>query len=111
MSKTTFNPSKPLTDLRDVINFFEFLYLELKCVYHPDDDFTTYIHLDSKQPSFSKGEGEMLNKRMEEAFDVCGREDKDIYQLGMETNLLSEQKEKTQLSNQSKKKQRARKQR
>ena len=104
-----FNPTKPLTDLRDIVNFFEYLHMELKCNYHPDDDFTTYIHYDNKQASFSKGEGEMLNKRMAEAFEVCQRLDKDIYELGMETNILCDNKSKEPKPNvSSKKKQRAR---
>lgn len=106
----TFNPTKPLTDLGDVVSFFEFLHMELKAVWHPDDDFTTYVHLDNKEPSWSKAEGEMLNTRMNEAFDICNRTDKDIYELGMETDILCSNKhreqseEVEQLSNKGKKK-------
>ncbi len=107
MKKSTFNPSSKLTELRDVINFFEYMTRDLKSVWHPDDDFTTYINLDNKEQSWSKTEGELLNKRMAEAFEVCNDNDTDIYQLGMETVLLLERGTKYKAQNKSPKKKKA----
>lgn len=77
--KITFNPAKPLTDLRDVLNFIEFLHVDLKACWNPADnekiDFTTYENLDNHQPSWSKAEGAILNQRMKEARMVCNDND------------------------------------
>ena len=71
----------PIKDKKDVINFFDYLYLTRSISFHPDDDFNDYVNTKTKEPSFTKAEAEELNKRMKEAFDVLGD---DIYEVGIE---------------------------
>ena len=71
----------PIKNKQDVIDFFDYLYVDRQLSFHPDDDFSDYVNLETKKPAFTKAEVPLLNKRMKEAFAVLGD---DIYEVGMD---------------------------
>lgn len=71
----------PIKNKQEVIDFFDYLYVDRKLSFHPDDDFADYTNLETKKPAFTKAEVPLLNKRMKEAFAVLGD---DIYEVGMD---------------------------
>lgn len=100
--KQNFNPIKPLTDLRDVLNFLEFLVYECKAVYEPSDeatDFTKYENLDNHKPSWTKQEGIILNQRLAEAKEVCNNNDEDFEKFASENLAVITNKFKGKLVN------------
>ncbi len=83
-----FEITKKITSLSDVKSFARYLYEEAKVVFHPDDSFEDYINIDTHNRSFSKSEAAILNQRMEECFNVCEKENEDIYEVMMEFSPL-----------------------
>lgn len=67
--------------LEDVKAFAEHLVNVEDLNFHPDDDFKDYVKIGTEQPSYTAEEAEIRNKLMEQAFEVCEREKKDIYDL------------------------------
>lgn len=60
--------------------------------FNPDDDFNDYVN-QSGEPCFSQEEAVKRNKLMDQCFEVCEREGKDIYSIMgdvflMETGLV-----------------------
>lgn len=55
---------------------------------HPDDDFSTYINIETGVPAFSPEEAELRNKLMEQCFVVCETEGQDIYSVMQEIFLI-----------------------
>ena len=49
--------------------------------FHPDDDFSNYINLETQDPLYSDEEVLLLNKQMGKCFDICVRNGTDIYEL------------------------------
>jgi len=55
--------------------------------FHPDDDFSTYVHIETGRPSYTANEADLRNDLMNQAFEVCEKEGIDIYDLTMEVYL------------------------
>lgn len=70
--------------IADVRNFFEHLTQERKVSFHPDDDFESYINIDTNEPTFTAEECKRYNEAMQQCFDVCQAEGEDIYLIGMD---------------------------
>jgi hypothetical protein len=51
--------------------------------FHPDDDFTDYVNLTTKLPSYSSEDAVLRNQLMSECFDVCQSNGADIYEIMM----------------------------
>lgn len=64
--------------------FFHYLIEKESLNFHPDEDFTNYINLESELPSYTEEEAKFRNKLMEDCFTVCIRENVDIYSIGYE---------------------------
>ncbi len=64
----------------DVKTFFEELIAE-RLNFHPDDLFEHYIHRDTKQPFYTEEQVIERNRLLAQAFEVCERDDADIYEL------------------------------
>lgn len=64
----------------DVKIFFEALLAE-GLNFHPDDMFETYVHRDTIEPFYSDQESFVRNALLAQAFEVCEKEDADIYEL------------------------------
>ena len=71
-----------ITSVKDVEEFFDYLLLDRKLNFHPDDRFENYINLETKEQSFTPAECELFNRLMNEAFEVSEKEGADIYEIG-----------------------------
>lgn len=49
--------------------------------FHPDDLFEHYIHRDTNQPFYTDEHVIERNRLLAQAFEVCEREDMDIYEV------------------------------
>ena len=79
----TYTVNTHINTVEEIEDFFHHIVCTLKVNFHPDDRFEDYIKMDTHEPSFSTEECALYNRLMEEAFDVCEREGKDIYEIGM----------------------------
>lgn len=79
-----FNIYSPIKSLADVKAFTLYLYNEKQVAFHPDDPFEDYINMDDHERSFSSEEAQTLNSRIEECFDICHKENVDIYDFMMQ---------------------------
>lgn len=55
----------------DAEQFFRYLYLEEKVIFHPDDSFQGYVNILTGEPSFTPEQCEKLNSLMDQTFSVC----------------------------------------
>ena len=79
-----YSPNDHITSVKDLETFFDYLLLDRKLNFHPDDRFENYINLETKEPSFTPSECELYNRLMDEAFDLCEKKGADIYEIGAE---------------------------
>jgi len=70
--------------INDVGHFFRHLIQNENLNLHPDEDFRNYIHVETGLPSYTQEEADFRNKLMETCFEVCCRENGDIYAIGLE---------------------------
>ena len=63
--------------------FFDYLLLERKVNFHPDTDFSDYVSLETGQQTFTKEEVAIFNRLMDEAFEICKKNNVDIYEIGI----------------------------
>lgn len=47
--------------------------------FHPDDDFTEYVNYKTGEPTYTPEEAAHRNSLMEQCFEVCEKEEQDIY--------------------------------
>ena len=80
----TYTTVSHITSVKDVEVFFHHLVFERKVNFHPDDDFANYVSLKDHTPTFSEEEVVIYNRLMDESFDVCDKENVDIYEIGIE---------------------------
>ena len=73
-----------IKNLEDVIRFFKYLKEERKVIFHPDDDFESYVNIETLEPTFTPEECKEYNDAMLQCFDVCEAEGVDIYLIGLE---------------------------
>ncbi len=83
-----FDIYRPITTLSGVKSFAQYLYGEIKLAFHPDESFEDYIDIDSHKYIFTQSEAKSLNERMEECFNVCDKENVDIYEYMMQYSPL-----------------------
>ena len=75
-----------IKDLQDVAAFMHCL-IEESVNAHPDTDFTDYVHMETGEPTFTIEEANLRNRLMEQAFEVCERNQEDIYTIIQEIFL------------------------
>jgi hypothetical protein len=75
-----------IQSLEDVKAFSKLLIAE-GVSFHPDDDFNDYVNFKENKSFYSKTEAEARNNLMNDCFDVCNREDIDVYDLMLESSL------------------------
>lgn len=68
-------------DIHDVEMLAHRVKEELGLAFHPDDPFEDYIYLDSGKPVYSDKAATLLTVLIEQAFEICQKEKKDIYAL------------------------------
>ncbi len=66
--------------INDVKAFATHLVQVEKLSFHPDDDFKDYIAC-GKKPIYSEQEAELRNKLMNECFEVCDKNNVEIYEI------------------------------
>ncbi len=72
----------------DVQNFAKYLYNDRKVAFHPDDNFADYVSDETGKQTFLKEEIHIFNRLMDECFQVCERENRDIYEVMSEFHPL-----------------------
>ena len=72
---------KEVNTIEDVKLFAFQLVNEEKLSFHPDNDFSDYINLETGEPVYSEEEVQFLNQLMEKCFDICQEFEADIYEL------------------------------
>jgi phenylalanine-4-hydroxylase len=72
-----------ITTIDDVKEFFAHLVNERRLVFHPDDRFEDYVSDDGRE-AFSEEECAIYNRLMDESFEVCEKNNADIYAIGLE---------------------------
>ena len=55
--------------------------------FHPDDDFSDYINLETQEPTYTKDEADFRNELMNQCFTVCEKNGVDIYDTMSEVAL------------------------
>ena len=55
--------------------------------FHPDDDFNDYVVFKTGVTCYNKQQAKVRNKLMNKCFQVCEKEDVDIYSLMLEVSL------------------------
>lgn len=70
--------------LEDVTRFFKYLKEERKVIFHPDDDFESYVNIETLESTFTPEECKEYNDAMLQCFDVCEAEGVDIYLIGLD---------------------------
>ena len=71
----------------DVKTFFNQLFAEGVNM-HPDDPFETYIHRNTNEPFYTEDETELRNILLAQAFNVCEKEDADIYEICIDIFMM-----------------------
>lgn len=66
--------------IEDVKTFFNQLHEE-RLNFHPDDEFPAYINLETGEQSYTPDEIIIRDTLLAQAFDVCDKEDEDIYEI------------------------------
>lgn len=66
--------------VEDVQAFFRELHAE-DLNFHPDDDFSNYVNIDTGQPTYTISEAVERNKLLDQSFEVCEQNRVDIYEL------------------------------
>jgi hypothetical protein len=79
-----YNPNSHIQSVDDVRLFFHHLIDERKLNFHPDEDFANYTCYADNTPTFTKEEIDIYNRLMDESFDVCEKDNVDIYGIGLE---------------------------
>lgn len=69
---------RKIENTKDVIAFAEQIIKE-GVSFHCDDDFSDYVNLKTKQPTYNKQEADFRNELMERCFEVCEKTGVDIY--------------------------------
>ncbi len=72
---------KDINTIEDVELFASQLVNDENLSFHPDDDFSDYINMETKERLYSDEEAVNLNQLMEKCFNVCEQNYTDIYEL------------------------------
>ncbi len=79
--------TKEINSLKGVSLFFKALN-QASLAFHPDDSFTNYIDLETKEPCFSESEAMRLDGLMDKCFEICEpMGEGKIYDIAMEQFL------------------------
>lgn len=79
----TYNSDSHITSVADVETFFHHIVFERKVNFHPDDLFEDYVSCEGGINTFTIEECAIYNRLMDECFNVCKKEEVDIYSIGL----------------------------
>ena len=72
---------KKIESISDVKQFAKLLKAELGLGFHPDDPFEDYINFQTREFTYSPKEAKLRNELIDQSFQVCTREQVDIYSV------------------------------
>lgn len=75
------NLPKDITTIQDVKDFANYLVNVEHVNFNSDEDFRNYISYETLQPTYSEAEAVKRNNLMEQCFNVCERDNTDIYEV------------------------------
>jgi hypothetical protein len=75
-----------IENLDDVRQYFKDLHVIYDNEFHPDDDFRDYTNVDNNS-TFTPEEAEYLNMIMIQCFDICNKNDVEIYNIAGEVQI------------------------
>ena len=78
-----YNKDSHINNVDDVRKFFHYIVEDRNVNFNPDDMFEDYM-LSDGTTAFTPDECEIYNRLAEEAFDICEKEESDIYEIGLE---------------------------
>lgn len=84
-----YNKESHIATVKDVEVFFNHLLEERKVSFHPDDDFADYVNMETGEPTFTPDEVLLYNRLMDESFEVCEKNNVEIYELGLNKLLAT----------------------
>lgn len=67
--------------INDVKSFATHLVQVERLSFHPDDDFRDYINVENQKAFYTEEEALLRNKLMNECFEVCKRENVELYEI------------------------------
>lgn len=75
-----YNKDSHINNVDDVRKFFHYIVEERNVNFNPDDMFRDYMLADGSN-AFTPEECEIYNRLVEEAFNICDKENVDIYEI------------------------------
>ena len=77
MEKFKYNKDSHVMNIDEVKAFIEYIIVDCGVNWHPDDDASVYIDLETGEPSFTLEQAEIVNRMTGECFDVAEAADMD----------------------------------
>lgn len=77
--------------ISDVTDFIRECMDDHDLAFHPDTPFHDYVDMETGKPTFTPAQADALQERLEQAFEICEKEDVDIYGLACDAYLASPQ--------------------
>lgn len=74
-----------INTVADVNNFFDWLVKDVGANLHPDDPFDLYVNSHTGERTFSDDDAAYYDSVMDKCFDVCDKNNVDIYTIGLNT--------------------------
>lgn len=71
MKNFKYNKDSHVTAIEDVKEFIRYVIKDCGVNWNPDDDASVYIDLETKKPTFTEEQVEIINRLTEECFDVA----------------------------------------
>ena len=78
-----YNKDSHINNVDDVIKFFRYIVDERNVNFNPDDMFEDYMSAEGTN-AFTPEECEIYNRLVKEAFEICEKENVDIYQIALD---------------------------
>lgn len=78
-----YNKDSHINNVDDVRKFFHYIVEDRNVNFNPDDMFEDYM-LSAGTTAFTPEECEIYNRLVEESFDICEKEEFDIYEIGLD---------------------------
>lgn len=72
-----------IKSIEDVRTFFNQLHQE-ELNFHPDEDFCNYVNVKTAEPPYSSEEIALRNNLLDQCFEICEKEDTDIYEVAVD---------------------------
>lgn len=85
--KQTYTKDSHITNVDEVKNFFYYSLYDRNITLHPDDSLADFSEEQLKQMNVTKDEAVNYDRLMDECFEVCKRENADIYDMYLDEYL------------------------